>query len=69
MYLFSIFLAPDKNDRKIVTETTPIADYSNYNLNDIITPINVDRLRQLFIETNYPKKDAEYFFEGFHRRF
>ena len=41
----------------------------NFNLEDIITPINVEALHRMLIETNYNKNETEFLVKGFSEGF
>ena len=43
--------------------------HANYNLDDIVTPINADRLEELLLKSNYNKKDRDFLTIGFKEGF
>ena len=43
--------------------------YEDYNLAEIVTPVNLDRLEQLLIETNYNREETALLVRGFRRGF
>ena len=44
-------------------------EFSNYNLDDIITPIRVDVLEQLLTEANYDNNETKFIVDGFRNGF
>ena len=43
--------------------------FSNFNLSDIVTPIDADELEKILIQTKYNKEKTEYLVNGFHHGF
>ena len=43
--------------------------FENYNLKDVITPVNVDRLQELLMEANYDKSETKFLVNGFRHGF
>ena len=43
--------------------------YENFDLENIVTPVNVSQLNQLLIETNYDRTKTKFLTDGFTRGF
>ena len=43
--------------------------YENFNVTDVITPVNIDRLNELLDESNYPKDLLDSIITGFRNGF
>ena len=43
--------------------------YENFGLENVVTPVNVDRLEKLLIQSGYDKKKAAFLVKGFRNRF
>ena len=43
--------------------------FFNYNLTDIVTPIDVDKLETLLVDSNYSGEETEFLVDGFCNRF
>ena len=60
MYIYNfVFLV------RIYNLFSEVLMYENFNLEDIVTPINVRKFKQLLIETNYPESKTRVIVEGF----
>ena len=46
-------------------DDTKIEEWENFDLDGIITPVNVDELERLLVQTNYDKKETEFLVNGF----
>ena len=46
-------------------DDTKIEEWENFDLDGIITPVNVDELEKLLVQTNYDKKETEFLVNGF----
>ena len=42
-----------------------VADFENKNLEDIVTPVNAIKLKQLLDEAGYDNTKTQYLYEGF----
>ena len=39
--------------------------YENFDLNNIVTPVNAEKFRQLPVDTNYNKDETDFVYQGF----
>ena len=53
----------------IVAAQPPVDYYFNYNLTNIETPIKVEELEKLLVETNYDEEKRRYLIDGFTKGF
>ena len=53
----------------VVVESTPLDDFHNEDLTNIVTPVNVNLLESLLIESQYDKKETDFIVEGFRNGF
>ena len=47
----------------------PVAEYSNYDLDNIITPVKPKMLQQLLLESGYDENKTKYLVDGFTKGF
>ena len=43
--------------------------YTNYDLNNMVTPVDADRFQELLVQADYDKKETEFIIDGFRNRF
>ena len=61
------FILFPSNDFQSFVE--PVLRYENFNLTDIFTPVDADKLEQLLIETDYDSEKTKYLVKGFQEGF
>ena len=53
----------------IVSEVEAPMFYTNYDLENVISPVNIDQFNKMLTKTNYPKAEREFLIDGFHNGF
>ena len=46
-------------------ETAAVLWFENYNVSEIVTPVDAERFRELLMVTGYPRNKIKFLYEGF----